>query len=94
MSVQLPASSKLAIGLRWMGRCNLVPGLSERMALDTVRWWVDVIRFSAMRSPHDLSRSGIAISRDESGWVCANSLSVVMSEKSVREGVGAVTRTE
>ena len=32
VSVQLPANSKFGIGLRWMGRCNLVPGLRERMA--------------------------------------------------------------
>ena len=37
VSVQAPPTSRLAIGLRWMGRCNLVPGLSERMALEIVR---------------------------------------------------------
>ena len=64
--------SKLAMGLRWMGRCNLVPGLSERMALGIVRRWVDTIVLLGMRSPNDLSWSGIAISRLESGRVCAN----------------------
>jgi hypothetical protein len=37
VSVQAPATSKLAIGLRWMGRCNLVPGLSERIVPEIVR---------------------------------------------------------
>ena len=59
--------SKLAIGLRWMGRCNFVPGLSERMAPGIVRRRVDAILLSGLRSPNDLSRSGRAISRFESG---------------------------
>jgi hypothetical protein len=37
VSVQAPATSKFAIGLRWMGRWDLVPGLSERIALEIVR---------------------------------------------------------
>ncbi len=37
VSVQLPASSKFAIGLRWIGRCNLLPGLSDSVASEIVR---------------------------------------------------------
>src|SRR4029077_17494413 len=94
VSVQAPATSKLAIGLRWMGRCNFVPGLSERMEPGIVRRRVDAILLSAMRSPNDLSRSGIAVSRLESGRACANLLSGVMREKLVRSGVAAVASTE
>ena len=57
MSVQAPATNKLAIGLRWMGRCNLLPGLSERMALGIVRRRVDAIVLLGRRSPNELRRS-------------------------------------
>src|SRR4029077_14501970 len=94
VSVQAPATSKISIGLRWMGRCNLVAGLSESMALEIVRWRVETTLRSVERSHHDLSRSGIAASRCESGQTCANWLSVVIRENLVRSGVVAVTSTE
>src|SRR5438046_8592806 len=67
VSVQAPATRRLAIGLRWIGRCNFVPGLSERMAPGIVRQRVDAILLSGMRRPNDLSRSGITRSRLEPG---------------------------
>ena len=92
VSVQAPATSKFAIGLRGIGRCNLVPGLRERIAWGIVRCGVDVTGLSAMRSPHDLRRSGIA--RSTRGGASANGRSVVRREKCVRCGAAAVTRTE
>ena len=72
VSVQAPATIKLAIGLRWMGRCDFVPGLSERMALGIVRRWVNVIVFPGIKSLNDLSSSEMSIARLESGRACVN----------------------
>ena len=72
VSVQAPATSKLAIGLRWIGRCNFAPGLSERMAPAMVRWWVEAIVRPGARRPNNPSRSGMSVSSLESGRACAN----------------------
>src|SRR6185436_21039595 len=57
VSVQAPATSKLAIGLRWMGRCDFAPGLSERIPLGIIRRRIEEILLSGLRSPKDLSSS-------------------------------------
>lgn len=94
VSVHGPATSKLAIGLRWMGRCNFVPGLSERTALGIVRRWIGPSMHPGRSSLNDLSMSGMSPTTLASGRVCASCSSVVIREKLVRSNVAAVMSTE